>query len=49
MSVEHKIILVRIGAAIALALCCYASWWLDYRYVPKKLKGKAKPVRTRGC
>lgn len=32
MDIDTKILLVRIGAAIALVGLCYVSWWMDYRW-----------------
>ena len=32
MSIETKILLVRIGAAVALVGLFYLSWWMDYRW-----------------
>lgn len=32
MSIENKILLVRVGAGIALVGLFYLSWWMDYRW-----------------
>jgi len=32
MNVEHKILLVRLGAGVALAGFIWLGWWMDYRW-----------------
>lgn len=44
MNIETKIILVRIGAFIALMLLFRFSYWLDFQYVPKGAKHPMYPL-----